>query len=105
MVSDLSYPNAPDQPNLSGAGFQQPTFDLVNAYQVDENGLPMIDTYADHEFKNDQDIESSEGMGTGYGNPCDPRLDWAVGRRAFHIMIGDCTWESLIRGSSQRRSF
>lgn len=48
---DLSYPNAPDQPNLSGAGFQQPTFDLVNAYQVDENGLPMIDTYADHEFK------------------------------------------------------
>lgn len=75
---DLSYPNAPDQPNLSGAGFQQPTFDLVNAYQVDENGLPMIDTYADHEFKNDQDIESSEAWETGYGNPC--RSEIRLGR-------------------------
>ena len=78
---DLSYPNAPDQPNLSGAGFQQPTFDLVNAYQVDENGLPMIDTYADHEFKNDQDIESSEAWEPDMETPVDPRLDWVVGRR------------------------
>lgn len=78
---DLSYPNAPDQPNLSGAGFQQPTFDLVNAYQVDENGLPMIDTYANHEFKNDQDIESSEAWEPDMETPVDPRLDWVVGRR------------------------
>ena len=73
-------------------------------YQVDENGLPMIDTYANHEFKNDQDIESSEAWEPDMETPVDPRLDWVVGRRGFHIMIGDCTREKLGSGSSQRRS-
>ena len=78
---DLSYPNAPDQPNLSGAGFQQPSFDLVNAYQVDEDGLPMIDTYYLHEFKNDMNVESSDAWEPDMETPVDPRLDWVVGRR------------------------
>lgn len=78
---DLSYPNAPEQPNLSGAGFQQPSFDLVNAYQVDENGLPMIDTYYMHEFKNDMNVESNQAWEPDMETPVDPRLDWVVGRR------------------------
>lgn len=78
---DLSFPNAPDQPNLSGAGFCQPTFDLVNAYQTDEQGLPMVDTYFMHDFKNDMGIKSSETFEADRTTPVDPRLDWVVGRR------------------------
>ncbi|MDR1780504.1 MAG: RagB/SusD family nutrient uptake outer membrane protein [Tannerella sp.] len=77
---DLSFPNAPDQPELSGAGFNQPTFDLVNAYQTDENGLPIID-YPD--FKNDMGIESNEEYSPDMVTPVDPRLDWVVGRRGI----------------------
>lgn len=78
---DLSFPNAPDQPELSGAGFNQPTFDLVNAYQVDEKGLPMVDTYFNHEFKNDMGIESKDPYELDMVTPIDPRVDWVVGRR------------------------
>lgn len=78
---DLSFPNAPDQPNLSGAGFNQPTFDLVNAYQTDANGLPMINSYYNKDFKNDMGIESNEPYSPDVTTPVDPRLDWVVGRR------------------------
>lgn len=78
---DLSFPNAPDQPNLSGAGFNQPTFDLVNAYKTDENGLPLFDSYYKSDFKNDMGIESSENFSPDTVTPVDPRLDWVVGRR------------------------
>jgi len=78
---DLAYPNAPDQPNLSGAGFNQPTFDLVNAYQTSANGLPLIDTYFENDFKHDQGIESNQPFEPDIVTPVDPRLDWVVGRR------------------------
>lgn len=78
---DLSFPNAPDQPNLSGAGFNQPTFDLVNAYKTDNNGLPLIHSYFESDFKNDFGIESYEDYTPDFETPVDPRLDWTVGRR------------------------
>lgn len=78
---DLSFPNAPDQPNLSGAGFNQPTFDLVNAYKTDENGLPLIDSYFESDFKHDMGIESNQEFTPDTVTPVDPRLDWVVGRR------------------------
>lgn len=78
---DLSFPNAPDQPNLAGAGFNQPTFDLVNAYQTGKDGLPMIDSYFEKDFKHDMGIESSEAFSPDMETPLDPRLDWVVGRR------------------------
>lgn len=78
---DLSFPNAPDQPNLSGAGFNQPTFDLVNAYKTDENGLPLINSYYNSDLKNDMGIESNEEYTLDKVTPVDPRLDWVVGRR------------------------
>lgn len=87
---DLAYPNAPDQPNLSGAGFNQPTFDMVNSYKTDANGLPLINSYWETDFKHDQGIYS-EGDEVPQGatdefepdmtTPVDPRLDWTVGRR------------------------
>lgn len=80
---DLAYPNAPEQPNLSGAGFNQPTFDLVNAYKTGMDGLPLIDSYWESDFKNDQGISSSEAYTPDTSTPVDPRLDWTVGRRGI----------------------
>jgi hypothetical protein len=78
---DLSFPNAPDQPNLAGAGFNQPTYDLVNAYKTGADGLPLIDTYYQSDFKNDQGIPSNQPFTPDMVTPVDPRLDWVVGRR------------------------
>lgn len=79
--ADLAHPNAPDEPNLSGAGFNCPTFDLVNAYKTDENGLPLINSYYENTFKHDMGIESSDEFQPDTITPVDPRLDWTVGRR------------------------
>ena len=81
--ADLAMPNAPDQPNLSGAGFNQPTFDLVNAYKTDNDGLPMIDSYFTSDFKNDMGIESNDDFTPDMSTSVDPRLDWVVGRRGI----------------------
>lgn len=78
---DLAYPNAPEKPKLSGAGFNQPTFDLVNAYKTSEDGLPLFDSYWETDFKNDQGLSSSEPYTLDTTTPVDPRLDWTVGRR------------------------
>lgn len=63
---------------FSGFGFYHPSFDLVNSYQVDENGLPYLDngyrelpsvtTIADETASSDLSIA------------VDPRLDWTVAR-------------------------
>ena len=47
-------------------GFHQPSYNLVNAFKVDNNGLPLLDTF------NDEDLKP--------GDFVDPRLDWTVGR-------------------------
>ena len=80
-AGDLAFPNAPDEPYLSGAGFNQPTFDLVNAYKTSEDGLPLIDSYFNTDFKHDQGVESNVDWLPDTTTPVDPRLDWVVGRR------------------------
>lgn len=50
-------------------GFFQPSQNLVNAFKVDANGLPLFDT-----FNNPPDVVSETT------SPLDPRLDWTVGR-------------------------
>ena len=47
-------------------GFHQPTQNLVNAYKVDENGLPMFGTF------NEAEVTADDAV--------DPRLDITVGR-------------------------
>jgi len=50
-------------------GFHQPSQNLVNAYQVDANGLPFLDgSFNDKNENIPADV------------PVDPRLDWTVGR-------------------------
>lgn len=78
---DLSFPNTTDLPQLNGAGFNQPTFDLVNAYKTGVDGLPLIDSYYNSDFKHDQGVESKAEFFPDTITPVDPRLDWVVGRR------------------------
>ena len=47
-------------------GFNQPSQNLVNAFKVDADGLPLLDNF------NDADVTSADFV--------DPRLDWTVGR-------------------------
>lgn len=65
-----NYPEALTYPGGASpfecCGFHQPSQNLVNAYRVDANGLPLLDTY------DDQNVSAIE--------PVDPRLDWTVGR-------------------------
>lgn len=68
--------NAPQGP-YSGDGFFLPSQDLIDAYQTDENGLPLFDTY----YKKHFDVWNAEE------NKCDnttanvdPRVDFIVGR-------------------------
>lgn len=61
--------NAPQQPYGGGDGFFRPSQNLVNAFKVDANGLPMFDTYNQSNLAPD-DITT----------PVDPRLDHEIGR-------------------------
>jgi hypothetical protein len=86
----LNFPGG--GPFNSCCGFLQPTQDLVNAYQTDANGLPLLDTYNQSDVKNDYGIASSEPF-TPDTRPLDPRLDYTVGRRGIDyngwgVMVG-----------------
>jgi len=63
-------------------GFHQPSQDLVNSFQVDANGLPLLDTYSATDVTNDDGIKSADPF-TPHTGPLDPRIDWTVGRRGI----------------------
>ncbi|HEX8609220.1 MAG TPA: RagB/SusD family nutrient uptake outer membrane protein, partial [Pedobacter sp.] len=48
-------------------GFHQPSYNLVNAYKTDANGLPLFATFNNAIYNQNTDL-------------VDPRLDWTVGR-------------------------
>jgi hypothetical protein len=78
------------QPNISGGvttccGFHQPSQNLVNAFKVDANGLPLLDTFNDAPLDPDDDV-------------VDPRLDLTVGRDDVPY------WDWAIHGPSFIRS-
>jgi hypothetical protein len=64
----------------SCCGAYQPTQNLVNAYQVDAAGLPIL-TGTVPEFKSDMNLSSSQTFVQDTVTPVDPRLDFVVGRR------------------------
>jgi hypothetical protein len=66
-------------------GFHQPSQNLVNAYKVDANGLPMFTTFNDVDLKNDQGIKSEETF-VPFTDEVDPRLDFTVSRRGIPYM-------------------
>lgn len=64
-------------------GFFQPSFELVNSFRTDANGLPLLDgSYNNgaNAVKNDFGILSKDPFTPDAGN-LDPRLDHSVGRR------------------------
>ncbi|OYX25948.1 MAG: hypothetical protein B7Z06_06460 [Flavobacteriales bacterium 32-35-8] len=69
----LNSPDSPsddtNHPYLNGDDFGKPSQNIVNAFKVDGNGLPLLDTY------NAADLSP-----TDITIPVDPRLDHAIGR-------------------------
>ena len=63
-------------------GFHTPSQNLVNAYRVDANGLPMFDTFQVTDLANDQGV-ASEATFVPFTDEVDPRLDWTVSRRGI----------------------
>lgn len=61
--------------------WKQPSFNLVNAYKTDDNGLPMLDTFNVSNMTNDEDVSGFDYTYNTYQGNVDPRLDWTVGRR------------------------
>ena len=78
-------------------GFLNPTFDLVNAYRVTAEGLPMLDgSFRDNPYKSDFGLAGDAKSNYTVDNSLavDPRLDYTVGRRGvpYHdwgVMPGD----------------
>lgn len=62
----------PPGPYGGGDGFDRPSFNLVNAFKVDANGLPLLDS-----FNNTALAENDTTT------PVDPRLDISIGRPAI----------------------
>ena len=62
-------------------GFHQPSQNLVNAFRVDANGLPVFDQVNVH-LKNDQGV-ASDATFVPFEDEVDPRLDWTVSRRGI----------------------
>ncbi len=63
-------------------GFYQPSQDLLNAFQTDGTGLPLLDTYNQTDVNSDHGIESSEPF-IPFTGALDPRVDYTVGRRGI----------------------
>lgn len=60
-------------------GFYQPSFELVNSYQVDANGLPYLN--GEYRTKNSVTVKDEATVSKNDNSiAVDPRLDFAVGR-------------------------
>jgi hypothetical protein len=72
--------NTPPGPGYNGDGFFQPSQNLVNAYQTDVNGLPLLDTYNNQDY--DVVVANPDGGVTITNRDAnvDPRLDFTIGR-------------------------
>ena len=68
-----------------GWGFYQPSQSLVDAFLVDNDGLPYLDINTRPTMKNDMGIASSVEF-TLSDQPIDMRLDWTVARRGVDFL-------------------
>lgn len=85
--------NSPDSPSddlfhpyLNGDDFDKPSQNIVNAFKVDQNGLPLLDSY------NNSDLDPRD-----ITTPVDPRLDHSIGRPGI-------TWKKW-QGMPQQNSW
>jgi starch-binding outer membrane protein, SusD/RagB family len=83
----LNFPYSPS--HFACCGFNQPSQNLVNAFRVDVNGLPLSVTAPATWNVSDSDFKA------GNLTPVDPRLDWTVGRKSVPFKdwgLYDTTW-------------
>ncbi|HCE57312.1 MAG TPA: RagB/SusD family nutrient uptake outer membrane protein [Prolixibacteraceae bacterium] len=80
MGIGLNYPHAGDIGMC--CGFHQPSQNLANAFKLDDNGLPLFDTFNDKDLKNDLGIRSEDEF-IPTNEWLDPRIDWTLGRRGI----------------------
>ncbi len=69
-------------------GFFQPSFEFVNSFRTDANGLPLLDgsyNVGTNQVKSDMGLESTAAFTPDAGR-LDPRLDWTVGRRGLPFL-------------------
>lgn len=86
-VLNFPYNSGSDGP-AGCCGFFQPSFELVNSFRTDANGLPLLDgSYNDpaNAVKNDFGLKSADPFTPDEGN-LDPRLDHSVGRRGVQYL-------------------
>ncbi len=78
-------------------GFFQPTQNLVNAFKVDDAGLPLFDTFNNSDLASDNDVDATDHFEVDT-DPVDPRLDWTVGRRGIPFLDwGVCEGKAWVR--------
>lgn len=70
--------------------WKQPSFNVVNAFKTDVNGLPMMDA-SGNDTSNVTNMENDDGIPSStafvpYQGTVDPRLDWSVGRRGVPFL-------------------
>ena len=92
--STLNWPYTAASPGRGCCGFYLPSHNLVNAFRVDANGLPLIgaavdgslDTYNAVDVPNDQGLNVGDAWTYDNSQPVDVRLDWTVGRRGVNFL-------------------
>lgn len=86
-------------------GFNQPSQTLVNAFQVNVNGLPLISTFNNTNVKSDLGLKNADPF-TPHTGTLDPRIDYTVGRRGIpYLDWGIMTGSSWIRKQSDGGSY
>lgn len=87
---------------ITGWGLFQPSFSLVNSFQVNASGLPYLDgSYMDHVIPG-TDVKGADGV-TDVADqtvPVDPRLDHTVGRRGVPYYDWGMLREDWVRDAS-----
>jgi hypothetical protein len=80
-----------------GWGFYQPSQNLFEAFQVTEEGLPVLDVEDREPLANDMGLASNDEF-TPTDKPLDPRVDWTISRRNIDFLgWGICAGASWIR--------
>ena len=96
MILNFPYNGGPG----TCCGFFQPSFEFVNSFRTNAEGLPLLDgsyNTGANQVKNDQGLESTDAFTPDAGN-LDPRLDWTVGRRGIpYLDWGNYPGKSWIR--------
>lgn len=95
QVGALNFPNP--GPFGSCCGFYQPSQDLLNAFQTDGAGLPLLDTFNQSDVTSDWGLVDTDPF-TPFAGNLDPRADYTVGRRGIDYNgYGAHVGESWIR--------